>query len=725
MTQRFFFLAFLILLFHQDKLSANERYPDLPVQITSLEWELDFNPSLSHFTSTANYTVRFNRDNILSFWMLHSALNIRGVKVNGIEVPTLVSSDSLRIGLRESSAKGTELRLSIEYQAPMNSTFFNSSKKVYWTSGFRTDIRSFIPIIDDPRIKFRTQITAHYPREMQFVTNGVLSTQIRKNDKTTTTTFVNRSAVPMSGLRLVLGQLEVQEVQLGVIPIRLYTISPDTHSVRNRALLEAIQSEILRMSTTIRNPYPFDAFHTLILPESFGQIGGDGAGIGYLFEDIGDLNSQASLIVSSQWLRQSIQTSEPEVGRYLNIYAQKLANLDEAKFQNTSYTLSNLDSASGQFSVYNKPNQGLSQSFKISDIELLLRNPKGLVSKEDLLDARYLDEWSYRPLPELPQHRIDSKPFYLSKERKAGFIVKVNRSEVPGEIEIIFEPYGNHLDDQYLLELNAIYDSSISKQSLNIRASGETILLNFDSTVRNLTFDWPNISNLDISLEKPLGYWLHQYRNTDRYELKLESARALADFINHHDLGDLVRDEIISKETDEYLSFIFRLWSPNYDYSLQSERMQEWLYRDVMEMDRTRLLNQLSETLSIEDLSALAIDYYNQTNSWDLHIQLIKKYFKSGDLNVALRFSEPYLASRYPFIIRSSVLEELALFDQNDRNWMNRIPDLAMDQDPRIRLKALMLSDRLNAEQRFILIKDRLNKERDTRILAYLSILSR
>ena len=306
------FIALSFLSIHSNRGTANDLYPDLPMQITVLDLTLQFDQNLNTFTSKAVYSMRVNRDNVFQFSMTHKDLTIRSVRIDDIEVPIQLSNDSLRIGLRESFPKDAEFKLHIEYEGNINFAFFKSSNNVYWTSGFKSDIGKLLPVIDHPRITFRSIIRATHPNEYHFVSNGSFISRSRLNETQSTTLFENRSLLPISGLRFVLGQLDVQESQIGALPIRLYASKSDQNMDRLDRLKNHINVEFIRLSSVTRYPYPFDALHIVFLPESYGQEWGDGAGIGYIFDDYGFLEEQLKLMVSSQWLRQNLYSVDPD-----------------------------------------------------------------------------------------------------------------------------------------------------------------------------------------------------------------------------------------------------------------------------------------------------------------------------------------------------------------------------------------------------------------------------
>ncbi len=713
------FIALSFLSIHSNRGTANDLYPDLPMQITALDLALQFDQNLNIFTSKAVYSMRVNRDDVFMFSMAHTDLTIRSVRIDGKEVPVQINKDSLRIGLRESFPKNAEFELHIDYQGTVKEAFFKTSTNILWTSGLKSDIRKLLPVIDHPRITFRSIIRAVHPNEYHFVSNGSFISRSRLNETQTTTLFENRSLLPISGLRFVLGQIEVKESQIGALPIRLYTSKSDQNMDRLDRFKDLINVEIIRLSSAIRYPYPFDALHVVFLPESYGQEWGDGAGIGYIFEDYGFLEEQLKLIVSSQWLRQNLYSVDPDVEEYVTTYTQILAQTTNVDFLNPSKVLQHNYSIIDRLSPFIRRQNLYYSNFKIADIENLLKTQRRLLTRSDLDEVRYKDQWYFRPLP-LQGMDTSSLGYRANLSvSKPGFIAKLLRTEVPGEIQLQFEAFGAHQYSVYDVDIISYYEGDSTKQALRVSSVDSIFTVDLGPTVQNVILRFRNDHNLDIVEEKPFGYWLYQYRNSRESHLKREAARSLAGFVSNEDVGLLLRDEIIRKETDAYLGMIFQLWS--LDTLNPSVDLDKWLYEELETKDRIRLYQLVSEQYTIEQLSTLALDFLNRTNSWDIHIQLIKKVFKELDPKEAIRFSEPYLSSKYPYELRSVVLREMSQHDQSPKNWMNRLPELVMDQDPRIRMLALKNSSFLSDEQKNLLFKDRQSKERDLRILSYLS----
>lgn len=713
----FFFLSLVVV--HSHNVIANDQYPDLPIQITALDLTLQFENQLVQFNAKAEYTMRVNREDVLSFNMTQTDLKIRSVKIYDKEIPFQVFNDTIRIGLRESFPKNTEFKLHIEYQALVGDAFFQSTNNIYWSSGFNFDTQKLLPVINHPRIRFRTTIRAIHPSEFHFVSNGAFISRSRHNETQSITLYENRSLISFSGLRFVLGQLQVLESNVGALPIRFYLTKSDSNLERINRLTPLFEDEINRLSTTIRFPYPFDALNVIILPESYGQEWGDGAGIGYLFDDYGSLDDQLKLIISSQWLRQHLRSSDPQVEEFLTIYTQALAQVNTATFLQPSSILRNRSTELDRLSPLRMMDKTYFDNFKLSDIQFLFETERNLITNFDLEEARYQDQWYPRPLPIKESSSAIVNLDEASSEIKPGFFIKINRTEVAGEIQFQFDSFGEHLKSEYEVHITSYSESKLDKQVIRMSSSDSIITLDLGLTLQNVIIEFDDAHFLEVLVDKPFGFWLYQYRNIDEFHLKADAARALAGFASHQDLGLLVRDEIIQKETDEYLSMIYQLWAPgDTNYSFDYEK---WLYEDLETKDRTRLYRLITEQLSIDRLTQLSLGFLNRTNSWDIHNLLIRKVFKESEVKEAIAFSESFLSTRYPYELRQTVFKELERYDQSSKNWLNRLPDLVIDQDPRIRLLALMNSRHLNNEQKKVLFRDRKNKERDPRILTYLS----
>lgn len=733
-----------------------DRFPSYSFQISAIEWDLKIEPSLHGFSATATYHLRSNRDNVQSVVFAQRDLLIGSVKLGDDELPFIISEDSIRITLRNSVSRGSEFKISVKYNAYPTYGFFIDPSILVWTSGMEGVISGLIPIIDHPRIRYRMDVTVTHPSIIQVISNGGYVSRTVISVGEAKTVFRSRTPITATSMRLAFGMMQSTEARVGTIPIRMYVGENTRVTDGGRALLVLATAEILRMSSQLKNPFPYEGMNILIVSSSHGETWGDGAGFGVLFDDLGDLENQLRIAIASQWLRHSLQSTDPEIRFAIASYTRQLARLENPTIEPIVDALSGFDERTDHLSILMHVNAGYSTAvYPVSDLEALAQHIPELIWLDDINEIRFNSDWSVNPLPKTPTfRRIESDDH--ETVAVGGFNVRFERTDNPEIIILTIDPYGQPARGDYTMNLQEIYVNEALSQVVRFTETGGEVQLEVGNGLLNVI---PSLQNgIAFRVDKPLGYWLNQFRYTVEKADKIDAARALGAFAGDQDLGSLIRD-IKQNERDLTVKASITLGMMESGV-IDITRPAVTSLLDVAEpYVRLAILGlvqrQLNSVLDVDDLIAMfskpettsgerreiaimlsklmpAPDFnsFIQTESKkpdgrDLPSILLMSYFEDGNIDDGIDLADVLVGRDYAFTVRRDALRRLDRHDSSAQRWAARLPRLASDQDPRIRIMALDRVLKLDEQQAQILIQDRSAKEADPRIQARIQLIRR
>ncbi len=736
---------------------SQDRFPAFPVQITAIEWNVTVEPTLDGFTSTASYQLRSNRDNVQTIALAQRDLIVESVTQGGEELPFVLTSDSIRVTLREPVGRGADIRLAIGYRAYPTYGFFMDPSALVWTSGLPGVVAGLLPILEHPRVRFRTDVTITHPSIIQVVTNGGYVSRTVLNVSEARTVFRSRTPITSSSLRVSFGMMQSSEMRIGSIPVRMYVGDNTSVADGGRALLALAGAEIQRVSTQLRSPFPFEGMNFLVAPSSYGEAWGDGAGFAILYDDLGGLENQIRIAVASQWLRHSLQAMESEVQYALSAYTLQLARLDNSSLIDPSVAfLTGLHNATDLVGILVHAGSAHDRSgFPLQDLDYISRYIPGLVWKNDLDEIRFASDWVPRPLPEIPPF-LRHQPQHVANKAQTGFILRFDRTENPEIVNLVIDPFGSPERREYVMILREVYLNDTISQTVRFSESGGEIRLEVGSGLLNML---PTLEDgFEYRVEKPLGYWLHQYRNAAERSDKIDAARALGAFAGDPDFGLLIR-ELERNELDQTVKASMMLGMMENGVAEMSEASIGALLEsgepevrvDALEMidrkteslisvDYLLSMYSKSETTSEERrLIAKLLSKNMQSDEFDAFVQaeskkpggkellsiLLQAFIEEGSIDAGIDMADVLIGREYPFTVRLDALMMLEIHDTNSQRWSARLPRLASDQDPRVRMMALDLVGKLDEGQASILLQDRGAKEADSRVRARIETIRR
>jgi len=733
-----------------------DRFPSYSFQIAAIEWELTIEPTLDGFTAKATYHLRSNRDGVQSIAFAQRDLLIESVKQGDDELPYTLTQDSMRITLRNPINRGSDFKISVEYGAYPTYGFFIDSSVLIWTSGLHGVVSGLLPIIDHPRVRYRFDATITHPTAIQVITNGGYVSRTVLNTSEARTTFRSRTPISASSMRLAFGMLQSIEARVGSIPVRMYVGDNTRVTDSGRALLSMATSEIQRMSSQLKSPFPYEGMNILVVPSSYGETWGDGAGFAVLFDELGDLENQIKVAIASQWMRHALQSTDPELRFTMASYTRQLAQTDNPNLDPIVTALSGLDSSTDLESILMHAGSGYSvDSYPQLDLEVIARRIPGLIWKHDIEEIRFSSGWAVNPLPQLPTFRVRDHNDTQAASM-GGFILRFDRTENPELISLTIDPFGQLAQGEYVMNLNEVYLNDTFSQTIRFSESGGEVTLEVDTGLLNII---PSLSEeLLVRVEKPLGYWLHQYRNSIDRSNKIDAARALGSFAGDQDLGLLIRElerneldptvrasltlgmmesgviEMTSStviglmdEADvEARIAVLEMVDQRSDSILEADYLLSMFAKQSTTSGERRLITRLlSKSMSSDEFANFVQAESKKPEGRELLSVLLRAYFEEGSMDAGIDMADVLIGREHPFAVRRDALMMLDRYDTSQQRWAARLPRLASDQDPRIRVMALERVVKLDAQLIDILIQDRGAKEADPRVQARIRMIRR
>lgn len=733
-----------------------ERFPSYSYTISAVDWAVKVEPTLDGFSAVASYTLRSNRDGVQTISFAQRDLIIESVKQGDDELPFVSTADSLRISLRDPMDRGAEFRVSVAYSAYPTYGFFIDPGALVWTSGVKGVVPGLIPVIDHPRVRFRTDVTVTHPSIIQVITNGGYVSRTVLNVSEARTVFRSRTPIAASSIRLAFGMMQSSEARAGAVPVRMYIGDNTKVNDGGRALLDMAVAELQRMSSQLKVPFPFEGMNILVAPSSYGETWGDAAGFAVIFDDLGDLQSQLKIAIAAQWTRHAVQSAESDVIFAMASYTRQLAGVANATIDPIVGLTVGYDRMVDVFGIlaHTGSNHSL-DAYPQSDLDGFSRYVPGMVWKHDLEEIRFSQGWTFSPVPEAPSFRR-----YEGSDMQAstagGFVLRFDRTENPTTISLVIDPYGRPAAGEYVLTLHEVYLDDTVSQTVRFRESGGEVQLEVDNGLLNVM---PELeSGIMFRVEKPLGYWLHQYRSSQDKVAKVQAARALGGYASDPDLGLLIRD-LERNETDPVVKASLTLGMMESGVvEMSADAMTSLLGSSEADVRTSvlELLSQLGEPvvgddvllsnfsrpgISISERRMIARLLSKQMDpdafsdfiqgeskkpeGRDLLSVLLNTYFDEGSIDAGLEMADELIGRDYPFSVRREALMLLDRHDSNAQRWSARLPRLASDQDPRVRIMALDRVSLIDSDQARIMLQDRGAKEADPRVRARIETIRR
>lgn len=748
-----FYPGILILIFFATAINAQDRadtqwqyeqYPPLPFLLEEVQLDLSIEPASALIKGAGRYQVSA-RQPVLTQVVFNTAdIEIQTVFISEQEIDFRVSGDSLIMPLPDTLKLNDSAELLITWQS---SSPYGIHTDVYgnlWTSLNPKARRHWMPLPDHPRVETRVEATLTIPAEKQAVMNGefVDDEIISANQKTVR--WASEAPIPVTGISLAVGNFQQDNARSGVHKVSIYA--------GENVLLEEVRSGLLRQAVaTLKKyqdklsfEYPYETLNIVVLPDHRWEEIHSGAGIIYLYQNLGSLPAQLKRGIAGQWLGSYHRYTDAPNPKY------ELLKILLSGYSNSNL-ISNPDSllSVGAWNAWQQDAESTENSFlketMANSIPELIQAYEGVTSWNQYAEFWY-DEtgifWEQLPLPNTAAGRYQAE---------SGFIYDVyyNYNEANSNLMLVFVAKNDAIETLAGLELIEYGFSDISRVEISFTGIIDSVYVQLSPGVEFVTIGERQDKDIELMEHKPLMFLINQLRSSNPSE-RVQAAIQLKEHADEPDLQLALRDVLRTEENEKVRAALYGTLSDitggdsgteqtflnlvNSDdeairvtairalANYPGNESASSVVRNILRSSTSDTvfkasLNTYQAIASPEDLLSVVNQLEQNEQNDRKAIQILKSVSSRDTTGQALNLADQYIQGRYPYAIRNTALKLLIAHQQQADYWMQELEPLLADRDPRIRFLALDALKNLSEDEAAGLLEVRAKEEFDSRIL--------
>ncbi len=741
-----------------------ESYPTIPVDILHLDAELKIN-EIGEFEGDLLYSISTKHQFVDS--LVFDAPNIELIRVviNDDNAEYYLDSGKLIISIADFEFdEGQNFTLRLQYIAnPVFGVHTNENGTLF-TSLLPKSTAHWLPVIDHPRVSFKSDFVITHPASKSVVMNGRRGGTEVSSVENEVTTYSSGVEISPVGLSLVMGT--IQRIESTSNSEFTSTLESDVQSLFQRRsdshinlysdfelsegseLLKIAANAFHEVSRFLRKPYPYQDLQIVVLEDEFWESKSYGDGVLYLFSNKGNFQQQIELGIVSQWVGAHIKEEQWSDSDAINLLR--------------AYTHHRLFGY--EFSLESSPEPyGVFSDNQISEwIQFIENNQENRLHSDldRVLENLYSDNhkvltWSnlnnniYKNSGHNFRDRFSLEPVVIEEEKHYEYLASMNWDESDRKVEIEFQSLGESIDELVNVVVTEITFLDTKTHELTFTGETDAVVISVGANIENIKLS-SDRDNLIITERKPFEFWFYQLRNDESIEKRIKSAKALSEFTDNPDLQLAFRDLLSNEDNEEVQSEILRSLGAitmgatgteqlfldrvgeNNPKTIRLAALESLAYynnRDAVvsrlrsTIQRTndkdirttaiRSLYEVTEARSFRNITEDLIIRESVINEVPLLLNLLVDH---GEAEAAVSFSETFLAEGFPYHVRSRVLDIILENDESASGWENRITDLLRDSDPRVRYKSVTGLSNLDRTLRSEIKENILAEEFDERV---------
>ena len=745
-----------------------EKYPKLDIDITHLQADLNLKDN-AEIEGDITYNIEFRVDGVDSLIFDAVGMNLSLIELDDTTLEHEFDGDKLIIYLNEVHNRGDMASLRIQYTASPTFGVHLDEYGSIWTSNLPKSNRHWLPVIDNPRVSFTTNISFSHPAEYSVISSGKRTDSELLTVDRERTTYSSDANIPVTGLSWVMGdfsqiagtsetslldELFDEEVvnlfsELGAPQINIFAAS---NHIDEEEILKNSVLAFKEVRNNIDQTYPFDELQVVVLDDHTWETKNYGAGTVFVYKNLENIKIQVLRGVLAQWIgvhMREAQWDDPDAILVLQaILGETIGD---------SEILKELDGAPYNVFNYSELNKWIEFLKDPQNVDLLslVQNAYPEIINEEgrVLDwetfAKGIYHQTGQPYFErlrLPEPEKEDQ----AEEQKIRYVAEFEWDEMDQTIQIRFEAENEPVDELVSVQAEQVTFRDNIFHELTFSGASDGVAINVSSDIENLKLSIEERDDIILDVRKPFMFWIYQLRNDDSTDRRVEAASALARFEENPDL-QLALDDILRDESDpevyaailSSLSSLTRGASGTQNRFIEKSSSQEPLVVQLASVkalayfpDNDRVISRLRniavqtehselrlaaveslmETTDSERFRSLVSDIITRENALQDTPAIIQLLAESGNPEAAIEFGSTFISGEFPYQIRSEVLNIMITYDRNSSNWEQRIPYLISDRDPRIRYKAVQGLSNTSAEFRENIKDDRLHEEFDERV---------
>jgi hypothetical protein len=724
--------------------------PSLDFEFRNLHLTLEIHQDTSTINGVATWQMAAQVDSVNQIRLISVRSTIKSIRINEVASDFTLENDTLTITHSNYFDVDREFKLEIVYEANPQFGLHRTEKGTIWSSyhpGTRTDL---FPSIPHPKIQFKTDIRLILPTDWKGVANGVYVTSTLMPEEKRL--FYWRSTIPISvtDIGIIAGRLDYKEAFVGSRSIRIYTETDTNSSIDKTLFLDLVLEKLNRLETVIGKDFPYQSLTFVGLSDHKWEVRTTGATLGYIFENGNAIEEQLSRILAYQIFGSYHRALTLAEANHILLFQGYLygqlsdvtipeytAWKDFPRIMTPSWAIWSPEKFSN--AVFTAIKGTISSYLNNQILEAITELESGAYTWTDYQTSHYvLDELFYPKIESPPDLKIEH------------FTIRYEFDENTNRYTIEFIPEGDYESRILTLRMRQFTSGSVNEVEYMVSTAGDLISFTSAGSIDNM-YVIDTEETFVFSENKPAQFWVFQLRSDSDYERRIESAIGFSRVTDDPDiqlfLQDLIRnepDELVKSHLIEsyaaltngatgtqqrFLPFLDSSSNVIKHAALQAlknypgnESVQQAVFRVISlssDIDFVNRAIEIYQTITDED------EFFNVARSLliedlqDLHftpaiLPLIVTTERGKQFAPNLM---QYMESQYPFFLRNLSLNILKEMEISPSYWLEILPELLSDSDPRIRYAGLDLTSKFEKKQVAEILKGRISAEYDVRVL--------
>lgn len=722
--------------------------PEIPFNIEHTELNLTIQPSSNSVKGVATYTIQAKAPERTSVLLHASELAIESVTVNGKDTEFSIEGDSLLITLVDTLHVGEQATLAVTWQTRSKFGVHQDYLGTVWGSLNPKALRHWLPIFDHPRIETLLDAKITIPADMDVVFNGRYLKDEIVSPEQKMVHWQSKTALPVTGLSFAVGKFTHEELISGTKKIHLFAEESIINAEQFNTLLKEAVSTKKVIENTLSFEYPFESLNIVVLENSFWEEKQSGAGLIYLYNDLGDLSTQLKRGMYDQWFGQYQRTES------------FMANIEKMELMKTAlhFSVGNgmelIDNPDSLFSILYW--NGLQESYLNGDdfyqntIKKSL--PKLITSGQGVVDADKYEKYWYKqtglnwytvPTLEIKDTNGDAKqqPIYL---------VNAEYDETASKLTLSFDAISGDVSTLSGLTLNVYTLSDTVHKEVAFTGKKDAASFEIPLNIEYVTLSSgvTDISQIELG-NFPIMFLLNQLRSADVGE-RVAAAQQLEYHLDQPDLQLALGDALSSEKnvqvkaklletfgsftngaTGTEQTFLKELNNTNEDIQvavaktlgnyLNNEVVNSSLRSLILKTEYESVFNQAllsyQTIASLSDLISLTKRLQQTDSTGQKAVDALQLVMDVDTSEVGIEIAEELIRSNLPYQTRKQAFSFILKHQQSEKYWQINLPEFLEDADPRIRQQAIHATVYLNKKAADEVYKLITFKEYDPRVL--------
>lgn len=714
--------------------------PVLDFLFGHMDLRMTLNPGERSLSGEVAYevTARAGGRDTLALDAAH--MEIERVRVDGEEAGYRLHNDSLFVAVADSTVRGDSYRLAVTYRALPRFGLLKNDRGTVWTSQLPLGNRHWVPLPDHPRVSFTTAISVSVPSGYRVTAPGRKTGEEVNSVDRVTFTFESGVPLPASSLAWAAGPFRTGERTFDAKRVALYSEEGAAGDSLREVLLNLTVETVRELEGKAGMDYPYERLSVVLLDDHHWETKTWGAGVLYLYRNLGPLRAQLRRAIAAQWFgvyQREEQWSDAEA---MNLYQMLLAaGADTLLLRPDPESLISHGDSAGNgpadegYSVYGPqrwnswqrgfpawPRNALKGAMR-HGLAGALERGAGVYRWEDYAESWYRETGQPQFTPPPVKRLARGKPAGEESADSVVYRVDYRLDEQEGRLVLAFTALEGMYGD--LTAVRGIETAPGGRDTTQVTFTGrsDSVAVSVSPMLSNFHLEAPGHPRLRLLQHKPAPFLIWELRNAETEKRRVEAARSLGDHPDNPDLQLAIQDflgrdasprvraalltslaEITGGASGTEQRFLDALGSSrpevrraalaalrNYPGNAEVRTRVE---RFALNRDRTEMFRDAARVLSgisaADELSSFTDRVVESDTSGQRAIFTVSLLAGAGAVERAVAYADQYLSPVFSYEVRARAIRLLNRYDRAAADWISRAEPLLDDPDPRVRYLA-------------------------------------